>query len=200
MKWRPLTPDDAVRLMRGYERPWWIGGGWALDLFLDRSTRTHADLDVVVLRDDQDRLREHLVGWDLQIAHLGSLTPWRGDRLELPLHGLWGRADAAGPWEIEFLLMESDGERWLFRRDPRTTLPLADAGLRREGVPYLVPEIPLLYKSKEPRDRDETDFAAVLPQLTPDRRAWLRAAIASQDPSHPWLAALDGRRPRQGPR
>ncbi len=190
MEWKPLVPVDAVRLMRGYERPWWVGGGWALDLFLGRTTRPHGDLDVVVLRNDQGRLRQHFADWDVHVAHQGSLTPWCGERLELPLHGLWARADPDGPWELEFLLMESDGERWLFRRDPRIALPLERAGLRRREIPYLAPEIPLLYKSKDPRDHDEADFAAVLPELPPDRRGWLRAAIESQEPSHPWLAEL----------
>ncbi len=192
MTWKPLVPADAARLLRGYERPWWVGGGWALDLFLGRTTRPHADLDVVVLRDDQERLRRHFADWELHVAHGGTLTPWQGERLELPLHCLWARVDADAPWELELLLMESDGERWVFRRDPRITLPLERAGLRRREIPYLAPEIPLLYKSKDSREHDEADFAAVLPELPSDRRAWLHAAVATQDPSHPWLAALGG--------
>jgi len=190
VEWKPLVPADAARLMRGYERPWWVGGGWALDLFLGRTTRPHGDLDVVVLRDDQEWLRRHFADWDVHVAHQGSLTPWHGERLELPLHGLWARTDRDGPWELELLLMESDSERWLFRRDPRIALPLERVGLRGREIPYLAPEIPLLYKSKDPRDHDEADFAAVLPELPPDRRAWLHAAIESQEPSHPWLAEL----------
>ena len=192
MEWKPLVPADAARLMRGYEGLWWVGGGWAFDLFLNRTTRAHDDLDVVVLRDDQERMRQHLADWDIQVAHGGGLTPWHGERLELPLHGLWARPDRKAPWELELLLMESDGERWLFRGDPRITLPLEQVGLRRGNIPYLAPEIPLLYKSKEPRDRDEADFVAVLPELAPQRRAWLRAAIESQDPSHPWVQVLVG--------
>lgn len=192
MAWKPLVPADAARLLRGYDRPWWVGGGWALDLFLDRATRSHDDLDVVVLRQDQEVVRRHFADWELHVAHRGALTPWNGVRLELPLHGLWARRDARGPWEVELLLMESDGVRWLFRRDPRISLPLERVGLRRNGVPFLAPEIPLLYKAKHPRERDEADFRAVLPELPPDRRAWLRAALASQEPAHPWLAALAG--------
>jgi len=93
VEWKPLVPADAARLMRGYEGLWWVGGGWAFDLFLNRTTRAHDDLDVVVLRDDQERMRQHLADWDIQVAHGGGLTPWHGERLELPLHGLWARPD-----------------------------------------------------------------------------------------------------------
>lgn len=34
----PLTPDDVAALMRGFAGPWWICGGWAIDLFIARET------------------------------------------------------------------------------------------------------------------------------------------------------------------
>jgi hypothetical protein len=190
LTWRALEPRDALELMRGYEKPWWVGGGWALDLFLGERTRQHDDLDVVVLRGDQERVWDHFAGWDLEVVDGAELRPWRGERLELPVHNLWARR-TGGPWELELLLMESDAREWRFRRDERITLPLAQVGMERDGVPHLVPEIPLLYKAKAPRADDEADFASVLPQLSDGRRRWLARAIRSQDPSHPWLAALE---------
>lgn len=187
--WRALEPRDAIELMRGYDGPWWVGGGWALDLFLGRRTRVHADLDVVVPRDDQRRLRDHFAGWDIQVAAGDELRPWQGERVELPLHDLWARR-SAGPWELELLLMESDGRAWRFRRDQRVTLPLERVGMERSGIPHLAPEIPLLYKAKEPRASDEADFAEVVTELPPERRAWLRKALALQDQAHGWLARL----------
>jgi aminoglycoside-2''-adenylyltransferase len=62
--WEPLHPRDLPPLLSGFDRRWWICGGWALDLFLDRETRRH-DLDVAVLRRDQLALHGHLCGWDL---------------------------------------------------------------------------------------------------------------------------------------
>lgn len=190
MTWRSLEPRDALELMRGYGRPWWVGGGWALDLFVGRTTREHADLDVVVLRAHQERVWDHFAGWDLEVVDGAGLRPWRGERLELPVHNLWGRR-TDGPWEVELLLMESDARVWRFRRDGRITLPLAQVGMERDGVPHLVPEIPLLYKAKAPRASDEADFASVLPRLCTGRRRWLARAIRSHDPSHAWLEALE---------
>jgi hypothetical protein len=47
---------DRVRavaaLLAGLGCPWACGGGWALDHFLGRVTRTHKDIDVAILRRD----------------------------------------------------------------------------------------------------------------------------------------------------
>src|SRR5262249_45482977 len=104
--WEPLRPDDLHRLLSSLETSWWICGGWALDLFLDRETRRHDDLDVAVLRRDQLALRDHLRSWDLRYAtpeH--ALRPWDGSRLEPPIHGIWARPSgvASAPWTCEFL-------------------------------------------------------------------------------------------------
>ncbi len=156
--WTRLEPRDAAALMVGYTRPWWVGGGGAIDLFLGRQTREHADVDVTVLREDQEHVRRHLARWDLHVAHEGTLAPWRDERLELPVHTIWARRGDDAPWELELLLMETANGRWVFRRDPGITLPLDRIGLERDGIPYLAPEIPLLYKAKEPREQDEADL------------------------------------------
>lgn len=61
--WQPLTVDETIRAMKGTTVPWWIAGGWAIDLFLGRRTRQHADTEGLVLRRDQQRVQEHLQGW-----------------------------------------------------------------------------------------------------------------------------------------
>jgi len=64
--WEPLCPSDVGRLLSGLTCPWWICGGWALDLFLNSETRRHDDLDVAVLRRDQAELYRYLRDWDLR--------------------------------------------------------------------------------------------------------------------------------------
>jgi hypothetical protein len=44
--------------------PWWIAGGWALDLFLGYQTRGHGDLDVGVLRCDIVDVITDMSGWE----------------------------------------------------------------------------------------------------------------------------------------
>ena len=59
-----------------------------------------------------------------------------------------------------------------------------------EGIPYLAPEIQLLYKAKGLRPKDEADFRQTLPVLSWERRTWLREALLQAHPQHPWLVHL----------
>jgi hypothetical protein len=59
-----------------------------------------------------------------------------------------------------------------------------------EGIPYLAPEIVLLFKARHDRPKDQGDFTGVLPLLNPGRRAWLAAALARVHPGHPWISEL----------
>lgn len=185
------APARVAAALERLEAPWWIAGGWALDLFLGRETRAHEDVDVVLLRRDQAALLRHFAGWDLQVAVPGEgLRPWDGSALELPLHELWARRAPGKDWLCELLLAEADGETWVYRRDARVRLPLAQAGGVAGGLPLLAPEIVLLYKSKGPAGKDEADFAAVEPELSAGARRWLGEAIALVHPGHPWLGRL----------
>jgi hypothetical protein len=59
-------------LMRGFNAPWCVAGGWALDLFLGRITRPHGDLELAIFRQDQHLLRQHLRDWIFQKVVAGA--------------------------------------------------------------------------------------------------------------------------------
>ena len=181
----------AVEALAGYGRPWWIAGGWAIDLFTGAGPRHHDDVDVMVLRRDQRDLAAHLDGWDVQaVVRPGELQPWRGEWLEHPVHEVRARRSGDDAWTFELLLDEADADRWVFRRDRRVTCPLARLGVEREGLPVLAPEIVLLFKAKSPGPKDEADFEAALPLLRPAARAWLAQALGVSHAEHPWLQRL----------
>ena len=190
--WDPITPTDAASLLADYDAPWWVAGGWAIDLFLGATTRPHADLDISVLRAHQQAVRAALPGWDLQLAHNRQLRPWpAGEDLPPEVHGVWARPGATGPWQLELLFEERHGDDWVFRRDADITMPLGHLGkVTPAGVPYLVPEVVLLYKAKDPREHDEIDFEAALPKLGIGARCWLAAALEVRQPDHHWLGKL----------
>jgi len=52
-----------------------------------------------------------------------------------------------------------------------------------DGLPYLAPEIQLLYKSKDRRQRDDADFAVIEPLLPVDARRWLQDVLELVAPS-----------------
>jgi hypothetical protein len=185
-------PLKVASLMRDFRPPWFIAGGWAIDLHLGRVTRAHDDIEVGVFRADQLALQRHLEGWELRKATGGELHLWRrGEFLEPPVHEIHCFNTSAELPGLEVLLNEWDGREWVYRRDGRVRRSLdrcvLDAGA---GLKYLCPEAVLLYKSKNPREKDERDFAAVAGRLDAERRGWLKGALATCAPHHRWLKSL----------
>jgi hypothetical protein len=178
-----MTPAEVAELLRGFRARWWITAGWAIELYVGRPVREHKDVDVLVLRSEQLAIQEHLGDRELRVAHDGAFEPWRdGERLELPRHNVW-----AGEG-LQFLLGEDDAGDWWYRRDERIRLPVADLGLVSEsGLPYVRPEVVLLFKSKAPKPHDEADLAAALPALDAEARGLLRGWLPA---GHAWLERL----------
>lgn len=185
-------PVDALRLFDDVGAPWWIAGGWGIDLWLGEQTREHVDLDVAVLRRDQHVFRETLSDWDLHVATApGVLSPWIDPIVPEPLHAIWCRPTPESEWAFELLLNDAQDDAWLFRRDHDVRLPLAALGGRTpEHIPYLSPEVILLYKAKNLRDHDQQDFRVAHPKLDRAARSWLRSSIERVHPGHEWLADL----------
>ncbi len=188
-------PRHAVEYLRGLDCRWGVCGGWAVDLFANRVTRQHADVDVAFLRSDQRAVLSHFAvrGWSLSTAHAGQLTPWKSpEQVELPIHCIWCRKENAIPAFIEILLNESAGEDFVFRRCFDVRLPLKQTFLRsKAGIPILAPEIVLLYKSKgDLTPKTAADFDHAVGALEPGQRSWLRNALDVMSPTHPWIQKL----------
>ena len=197
--WQPWLPNEVASFFSALAVPWWIAGGWALELFIGSQTRDHDDIDVQFLRRDQRAIRSILHGWDIQEAHpeLSADWPFRewkpGSHLSFDVHDIWCRPNKAAPWTLQLMVADISNDQWLFRRDARISCPLAAIGRRTDdGIPYLTPEIQLLYKAKAPRPKDEADFARALPYLNGESRKWLAHALALVHPDHPWLIQLEG--------
>ena len=187
------NPDlrRAAAVMSGFPGPWGFAGGWAIDLFLRRETRPHSDVDVALLRGDQQHLHARIPAGSAQKVVGQRFATWHAEEeLEPPVH----EVHVAWPddYRLEFLLNDHDGERrhWLFRRDHRVRRPLAAAFAHSGGIPYLAPEIVLLYKAKAPRPADHADLAAALPHLGEAERLWLREALDLTAPGHPWTRII----------
>lgn len=197
-RWEPLSPGAVGKLFLGCGTPWWIAGGWALELGLGRRIRNHDDIDVLLLRRDQGVAHSVLRGWELWAADPpGQLRIWP-EREVLPpyVHDIWCRESATAPWRLQLMLDEASGDRWVSRRDPRVRRPVDAIGSTSPaGLPVLAPEIQLFYKGTTSaprlRPKDEVDFAATLPHLTAGQRRWLTWAIGVIAPSHHWLRPLE---------
>jgi hypothetical protein len=190
--WQPLKPDEVARTLAGLEAPWWIAGGWAIDVFLGRQSRAHGDIDVGVLRRDQLAVQAVLEDWDLPAAEPpGSLRPWLpGETLPEAVHDIWCRPNPDAAWGIQLMLDEADGDYWEYRRFAAITRRLESLVWRHSGTPYLVPEVQLLYKAGQLNPKNEQDFEACLPLFKEHQRTWLALALRLAHPGHPWIGRL----------
>jgi hypothetical protein len=190
--WRALSVDEIARAFDAVRAPWRIAGGWAIDLFLGEQTRAHGDIDVAMLRDDVGALRALQPEFDLHIAHDGAFTRWDGGALEPARHQFWVRRRDDDAWAFEVLFEQHAAGSWVFRRDARIRVPLTKFGCATsDGVPYIAPEVALLYKAQHAGiARHAADFARAAPVLAPDARAWLRDALETAHPGHAWIAML----------
>jgi hypothetical protein len=193
-RWEPARPGEVASIFAKTPCPWWVAGGYAIELAAGRPIREHGDIDVMVLRRDQFHVQRALDGWEWWAADPpGTLRPWaRAEALPVGVHDVWCRPGPTGPWRIQVMLDESDGGDWVSRRDAGLRRPIASVGqVGRDGVPHLSPDIQLYYKAKQPRPKDEVDFTAVLPFLTETQRRWLGAALAHSFGEHPWRSRLE---------
>jgi hypothetical protein len=190
--WRALSPCEGRSLLTTVDTQWWIAGGWAVDLFLGNSTREHKDLDIGVFRRDAATVIGALPHWEFFESKCGTRTRIVAGSTPRPeINSLWCRRENASQWELELMLDQSDDNLWIFRRDAEINRPLAIAiRHNEEGIPYLAPEIQLLYKARATRAKDQDDFDRVLPRLDSNARAWLRSSIVKTDPNHAWLQVL----------
>jgi hypothetical protein len=153
-------------LLAGLTVPYWIAGGWAIDLAVGRVTRDHADADVMILERDKRALWSDLPQDEVQIAGRD------GEARRLTLHS----ENLLLPTEV--FLAEADGTFWVHRRGTyRITRPLADITRRRDGIPFLAPEVVLLFKARSKAGKDQQDVETALPVLDAGQRSWLQETL-----------------------
>jgi len=189
-RWEAWSPAQAAQRLVGVRVPWYVAGGWALDIFRGPQTRVHDDLEIAVPAAGFPAIRTALDDLDFDVAGAGRLWPEDSPAFDV-MHQTWGRDRGTGTYRLDVFREPHDGDIWICRRDDGIRLPYDTLILQSDdGIPYLAPEVALLFKAKGSRPKDLADFAGVLPLLTQRRRAWLAGALRAVHPGHPWLAAL----------
>ncbi|KAA0549581.1 hypothetical protein FZW96_06265 [Bacillus sp. BGMRC 2118] len=177
-------------IMKDFKYEWGIAGGWALDLFQGRKTRDHHDIEIVIFRSHQHNVKDYLKDWEFRKVINGEFQDWGDEHLTLPIHEIHAVHRSSGEL-IEILLNEMEKERWVYRRDARISRNIQYVmNKTEEGIPYLQPEIVLLYKAKHTRHKDDLDFYHTLPCLNQSQRDWLKNSIELSISHHKWLADL----------
>jgi Aminoglycoside-2''-adenylyltransferase len=187
------TPEQAAEALDGVSAPWAVAGGWALDLWLGEQTREHEDLEITVPASSFPAIQARLDALGLKVfmnvnGEVTLLAPG-----EAPTRGFqtWVTDPAAQGWRMDIFREPGDAETWIYRRTGELSAPRAWAsGRSAAGIPYVAPQIVLLFKAKATRDKDEADFALVAPKLAHEVRAWLAASLRIIQPGHPWIDRL----------
>ncbi len=197
---RTLDEVFAVcRFTEGFPGPWWLGGGWAIDIWTGGPSREHEDIEICVPRSYQEAVHAYCADWRFftPVNEQWAALP-EGEMLESPRFMLQLRRTPESsvsvegmPSEFEFLLNDvADGE-WIFLPEPSIRLPMERVyGPSPLGLPVTAPEILLLHKAQHHRPKDEHDFERVRDRMDVDRRAWLRLQLERIRPEDPWIAEL----------
>jgi hypothetical protein len=185
---------DATRaFFAGFDRPWWVVGGWAMEAFTGVQ-REHEDIDVSLLARDVPALRAFVADrWHLWTIADGAIRPLTDKYPDpfAPDAQIWVRRDATSPWVMDVPLTPDDDGRWRNKRLPEHVAPLEEVTwMTEDGVRVLNPEIVLMYKARLDRSKDRRDLGHAWPLLDPTRRAWLRDVVRRLHPEHGWLELL----------
>ncbi len=190
--WEAWRPEEVATRLAGVPAPWYVAGGWALDLFLGYQRRAHEDIEIGVPHGQFDQIVAALIGYELFVVAYNRVWPLaHAGNLLASHHQTWVREPATGRWRLDIFREPFAGDLWVCRRDSRLKLPYERLiALTDDGIPYAQPEVVLLFKAKALRPNDVSDYEAVLPRLAPHQRNWLREALKIVHPGHHWIADL----------
>ncbi|OJJ16808.1 hypothetical protein BKI52_33425 [marine bacterium AO1-C] len=190
-QWQPYGVAEVSKLRKGVD--WILAGGNALKLFLNKTYRQHADIDILVQRSEQRKIIQSIDQQKLFVATSpGSLTPYdTQEYYNQPIQDIWCLNAGDTAWALQIMLFDVVDNNWVYKRNPAITLPLSQIYFKKEGIKALRPEIQLLYKSKSIRSKDQLDFEMVVPHLNKEAKSWLKDALSvCYDKVHAWSLYL----------
>ena len=212
---RMISEADALLKNGGFEYA--FCGGQALDLFLGYESRVHGDIDICAFWNDRDRIISYMQAQGFEVYemlgggrahHITDISAQARIKKNIfcyregcPLVKTYPPDEDGCCWMeffhtgqteldfIEFLFNDRTAEAFEYARDRKITLDMKQAILYRDGVPYLAPELCLLYKSTETeREGYQQDFELAYEKMDAARREWLRNALKTAFPEgHKWL-------------
>jgi hypothetical protein len=193
LHWDPWQPRQVAAQLGGVDVPWCVTAGWAIDLHRGETTRAHEDIEIAVPAGRFSDIRRALSEFDFDVVGSGHRWELEDQNAFEVMHQTWVRDRATGTYHLDVFRDPHDGDTWICRRDERIRRPYAEVVMTTEdGIPFMAPEIVLLFKAKHDRPKDNADFAGVMPLLDADQRGWLTNALERVHPGHHWLNELQG--------
>ena len=191
-------------------------GGWAIDLFLGKESRKHHDIDILVYWPDRDKIILHMqsLGFEVyemlgggQAHHITNIHIQSKSKRNIFCckddcdFVQFTKTDKSDIFNIdftatvqtkldyvEFLFNDKTSTDFLYARNHEIKRSLNRAILFACRIPYLAPEICLLYKSTDiEREGYQHDYDKAICRMSADQKQWLNSALAIQYPQgHPW--------------
>ena len=188
----PRKLNSVCSTFSDFKEPWFVAGGWAIDLAVGRVTRQHSDVDICIFRNSLPQFFSYFKEWKIEVSIPGTsqrITCRSIEDVIIPRHELHCDFENIN---FEILLNETNGENIVFRRDTSIILPLERFTCwNNDNIPFVHPAWLLLYKAKYLKEKDQKDFKEVIKILLKDDLKWLHQALSRHQPGSHWLRELN---------
>lgn len=192
-------------------------GGYAIELFVEHGVRNHEDIDVAVFWDQRNEVIQYMQsqGWlvyevcdgglihhitdlDYQFYVRRNLFCTTPESQRLVLHStnepdIFFVDFPSTPQKqldfVEFLFNHRSSTHFLYARNQSIQRELYKSFLYAGHIPYLAPELVLLYKSTSiDRPGYQADYEHAFPYMSLEQKEWLNDALRQMNPTgHPWI-------------
>lgn len=208
--------EQANELLTGGCFEYAFCGGCAVDLFLGYESRKHSDIDILAFWAERDLIILYMqsigfITYEMlgggKAHHITDIQQQRKEKRNIfcfkkdcELLNLSG-TDEKDIYEIsfkqvgqtklnfiEFLFNDKEEDVFLYARNHDVKRNLRDAILHHQGIPYLAPEICLLYKSTDiEREGYQQDYEKAISVMDKDQTNWFDNAMQVLYPNgHRW--------------
>ena len=205
---------EAHAFLRDGDFEYAICGGFALDLFTGRDMRIHGDIDVCAFEKGKNAIVQHMVsnGWSIYefqgqgiVRLVNSIKDCQKGRnlmclksdCEIVKFYPCGKGDGyflhkffhTGITDfnyVEFLFNTTNGSSFIFKG--RIKRDLSKAILHRNDIPYLSPELVLLYKASDfEREWYQFDLEETIIAMNDEQKSWFYSSLDKLYPKgHAW--------------